>query len=127
MGAGILFMVGCSDNDQDKEVERQKRIAAQEQQEQDQRAREQASATQDTSSSDSQPAQEETKPEPKTETITTYHFTSSTERGAIDCKDEGKVSACGVSYESCGDGSDSYACQVGVHEWHTQKDVLVTE
>jgi len=100
-----------------------------------------------TTSTDSQPAQEQTqeqtappvevaqndtptepeKPaEPETKTITTYHFTSISERGSIDCDSEGKSEGCGATYSDCGPKRDeTYACQTGVHEWSTSREELV--
>lgn len=129
VGVFLFNLTGCTDDDQAKEVARQKRIEAQEQQEQqardDHNSQEQTSRDNETAAQ----AKEEEKPaEPKKETVTTYHFTSTTERNSVDCASEGKVEACGVVYDSCGrEGNDSYACQTGVHEWSTSREELVKD
>lgn len=74
------------------------------------------------------PAEPEKPAGPQYETITTHHFTSSSETHSIDCTEAGKDEACGISYESCGSkGEDAYYCQTGVHAWTTEKQQLVKD
>lgn len=130
-GVFLFNLTGCTDDDQAKEVARQRAIETREAAEQ-QANQQNSGQSADTSTQQTEVAQNDTpaepeKPaEPQTETITTYHFTSTTERSSVDCANEGKVEACGVNYASCGkDGADSYACQTGVHEWATSREELV--
>jgi prepilin-type N-terminal cleavage/methylation domain-containing protein len=75
-----------------------------------------------------QPAEEEKPAEPETKTVTTYHFTSISERNTVDCDSEGKSEGCGATYSDCGPKRDeTYACQTGVHEWSTNREELVKD
>ena len=66
-------------------------------------------------------AKPESTPEPHIISVTTYHFTSNSERIVVDCDRDGVLHECGVSFADCGkDGAHSYDCQVGVHEWITK-------
>jgi type IV secretory pathway VirB10-like protein len=131
----LVCMMGCTSDDQAQEIARQKRI--EERQQQEAAAAEaaklpepngSATATQEAQPEERQPQEEEKPVEPKTQTVTTYHFTSSTERGTVDCNSEGKIDACGGVFENCGAHRDeTYACQTGVHAWETSKEELVTE
>lgn len=130
--SSILFCASaCTDDEQQRMIDRQKR---QEEQQQQQRETQQTPAT-PTEQPSSTPIEEQTPapeatpeapPEPEKQTVTTYYFTSSTERGVVQCAEDSEMTNCGLSFTKCGkDGSDSYYCQAGVHTWYTEREELV--
>lgn len=64
--------------------------------------------------------------EPEYEEVTTYYFTSNTEKVAVECYQEGRITSCGVNYNDCKDNTE-YACQTGVKEWFKTDKKLVTQ
>jgi hypothetical protein len=119
----VCCIVGCTDDEQAKMIDRQKKMDNQDQQTQP--APPPVSTPTSSDTNVSQPV--DTPAQPETKTVTTYHFTSSTERNPVDCNREGEIHECGLKYNDCGkDGNETYGCQVGVHEWYTVVEETVT-
>jgi len=119
-----LALPACTNSEQAEETARQERREAemrrlqQERQAAEQRTKEEQKV---------QPEPEEpaAPSEPEYREITTYFFTSNTEKVAVACNDEGTMHECGVTFEDC--NGSAYYCQTGVKVFSKTKKELVTE
>jgi len=118
----ILLMLGlaaCSNSQQEEETRRQER---QEQEIAKARQEQQARKEQEQPAEPEQPA---APPEPEYREVTTYYFTSATEKTVVECHEEPELTNCGVTFKDC-NGSEYY-CQVSVRHFTKTKKELVTE
>jgi hypothetical protein len=112
---------GCTDSEQQAQIDRQKRSAQREAQEQANKAAQAPAVVVVEASATPEPPQTTEVPaEPNK--ATHKHFTSTTERVAIDCDSEPEVTPCGISFSDCDEHHASYYCQMGVKAWQTTEN-----
>jgi len=122
----MLTLAACTSSEQAEEQARQARRERQEMEEsrqlKEQHEREAAALREQEAAKPEEPA---APPEPEYRDVTTYYFTSNTEKTAVSCSDEGAMHECGITFEDC--NGSAYYCQTGVKVFSKTKKELVTE